>query len=71
KQEIFVLTDFINLNRRRSRTGFTAYEIKQKILQIIAEQDPEVSNAELVELLAERGFIISPKIVANYRKLVH
>ncbi|MGY4105732.1 RNA polymerase factor sigma-54 [Ignavigranum ruoffiae] len=71
KQEIFVLTDFINLNRRRSRTGFTAYEIKQKILQIIAEQDPEVSNTELVDLLADRGFIISPKIVANYRKLMH
>lgn len=70
KQKIFSLTDFINLSSRKTRTGFTAYEIKQQILQIMASQDSDATDQDLVEVLAEQGFIVSPKIVANYRKQI-
>lgn len=68
KQNMYPLFDFINVSTRQMRDGFTSYEIKERIMQLIENSPKDLTNEEITTLLEEENILINPVIVQNYRE---
>lgn len=66
--QLYSLSDFINMKYSIGREGLSAQKIREKIQSVLAAVDNQVSNQEIVERLKIEGIRISENIVGMYRK---
>lgn len=63
---VYPLSEFINVTHHQGRGGLNAFDIK-KIMKDVIMENPEITNSQLVEKLAEQKIVISESILGSYR----
>lgn len=63
---VYAFTDFINVTAKIGRSGLSALNVKNSIRELIQAQ-PDITNTEIKESLAEDKIMISEHLVVRYR----